>query len=359
MAEHRTSRIRRLAQSLALMVAAIIVTLIVAEVAVRFIKPQDSMYPRWQYSAEYGFMLYPNRTMVHEKPGRWRFTYTTNDLQYRGPRIPITDSYTKTNIVILGDSYTFGTGVNDDEVFAAVLADSLRERYDVVNLGVGGWGLSQEIRRYYEFGALYDPRFVILQYCGNDLLDNLRNPVTDIENGKFVFHNSVNTTNWIKRFLSDSIIQRSQLYNLVRQPMALRAIDRDLAGRGVVTGAEKEVPVDQKLHADLLETFARDLRDGGRTLILIQVDHNIEQAPYLAARVRALEDERLLTYLDVERGLEGMDDFKSKEGHRWGRKAHRVIGKELARTVVKLGGQHLVKAPAALEFPPSRQSETT
>jgi hypothetical protein len=40
-----------------------------------------------------------------------------------------------------------------------------------------------EIRRYYDTGAAYDPRIVVLQFCDNDPSDNLANRVTVVENG--------------------------------------------------------------------------------------------------------------------------------------------------------------------------------
>jgi hypothetical protein len=82
-------------------------------------------------------------------------------------------------------------------------------------------GLAQHIRRFYEFGRLYDPSVVIVQFCNNDPRDNYRNRVTIVEDGKFVFRSSTFGLNFLKRFLSDSKIQKSQLYNLIRDPVAM------------------------------------------------------------------------------------------------------------------------------------------
>ena len=43
-------------------------------------------------------------------------------------------------IMILGDSVTFGVGVNNDESFPAQLQDLSDHQYRVFNFGVGGWG---------------------------------------------------------------------------------------------------------------------------------------------------------------------------------------------------------------------------
>lgn len=334
----RWSRKRRVVMSLLMMVAATMITLVVAEIAVRIIEPQRTMYPRWQFSAEYGAMLFPDRTMVHEKPGRWRFKYTTNEFQYRGPAIPLRETYERENVVVLGDSYSFGTGVNDGEEFSAVMADRLRGTHDVINLAVGGWGLTQEIRRYFEFGSLYRPGIVVLQFADNDLRDNFRNRVTIIENGDFVFRNSTSSSNWVKRFLSDSPIQRSQLYNLFRQPLALRAAWRDInAGKAKAElSFEHEVPVDQELHIELLDLFARRLHDAGVKLIVISAGTSFESAPFVEGKIRELESEGLLRYLETQDWLEGQVDYGSPEGHAWGAKAHAIIGRELAQVIASL-----------------------
>jgi len=100
------------------------------------------MYPRWEFSPAHGTMLFGNQKIVHTYPSRWEFIYTINEYQYRGKSIPISNSYGKDNIIVLGDSYSFGTGVNDGEEYTAVMADRLKEHYNVINLSVGGLGVN-------------------------------------------------------------------------------------------------------------------------------------------------------------------------------------------------------------------------
>ena len=45
-----------------------------------------------------------------------------------------------------------------------VLQRGLKVSIDVINLSVAGYGLTQEIRRYYEFGQLFLPSYVILEF---------------------------------------------------------------------------------------------------------------------------------------------------------------------------------------------------
>ena len=312
------------------------VVLVAGELMVRFLSPRPSMYPRWQYSRQYGAMLYPNRTMVHERPGRWRFEYNTNAYQYRGDLVPVSNSYARRNVVVLGDSYTFGTGVADEEVYAAVLSRQLGDAYDVVNLGVGGLGLTQHIRRFYEFGRLYDPTDVVLQFCSNDPRDNFKNRVTSIEDGRFSFRDSRFGLNFVKRFLSNSVIQKSQLYNLVRNPLYLLFAKRTL--RESIRRADEslggDVPADEKLYNDLLELFARDLSARGIRLHMIAVDGQLHEFPHIVATVEKLEGDGLVRYHEVREWFDGRPHKRSPEGHLWGRQSHEIIGSELARVIL-------------------------
>jgi hypothetical protein len=333
MALNRTRGRAHIAAGAAVIVCAAVITLVAGELLVRFVRPQPSMYPRWQYSPAYGSLLFPNRTMVHECPGRWRFTYSINAYGYRGRAIPISNHYDKANVVVLGDSYSFGTGVRDGEEYPAVIASELADRCDVVNLSVGGWGLTQEVRRFYEFGRLYDPKVVVLQFCSNDPLDNARNRVAVIEDGRLRFQDSQFSLNWVKRYLSDSILQKSQLYNLVRSPLYLRfarkSIDEDLWGLdGGPQFREEEI-----FYSDLLTLFAEDLARRGTRLLMISVDGHLARFPIIEAKVRDLESRNLVTYLEVREWLEDVPDRMSPEGHVWGKPAHRIIGEKLAEII--------------------------
>ena len=163
---------RKLVLRLILLGIVIVIPAVFAEIFLRFFFPQVYMVPRYQYSPLYGHELPPSTVIFKAKPGRWRFTLTVNEYGYRGKAIPISNIYYKKNIVVLGDSNSMGSGVDDGEEYPSVLSRELSDRYDVINLAVGGYGLAQQIKRYYEFGKLYDPDIVIIQIVPNDVDDN-------------------------------------------------------------------------------------------------------------------------------------------------------------------------------------------
>jgi hypothetical protein len=46
-------------------------------------------------------------------------------------------------VLLFGDSFTFGEGVNDDETSAAQIVAKSKGQVEVKNLGIGGWGPHQ------------------------------------------------------------------------------------------------------------------------------------------------------------------------------------------------------------------------
>lgn len=75
-------------------------------------------------------------------------------------------------IVALGDSFTFGEGVEDDQTFPHHLG-GLLPGVDVVNLGVHGYGHDQMLVTLREEGPAYEPDLVVLGYVTDDALRNV------------------------------------------------------------------------------------------------------------------------------------------------------------------------------------------
>jgi hypothetical protein len=93
-----------------------------AKLALRFLHPQETMYPRWVASDDFRNELPRNARIVHRQGCQWEFICHTNALGRRGPYVPITDAYDPPNVVVLGDSFTFGAGVKDNEVYTQAMS---------------------------------------------------------------------------------------------------------------------------------------------------------------------------------------------------------------------------------------------
>lgn len=315
-------------------------TLVVGEAALRIFHPVEYLYPRYKYSPKYGFVLFEDRTMVHGLPGKFEFRYTINEFGYRGRSVSPSSRGDRHNVIVLGDSYSFGMGVQDGEEFPWLLQDELGTKYNVVNLANPGWGLTQHIRRYYDFGSLYLPRVVVLQFCSNDPEDNFDNMVTTLDGGEFRFLDRAGGINWLKKYLSDSRIQQSQLYNFFRSRGYL-LIQTLLRKRAEADYEEEQAPAGpapvEDFYNALLEKFAGELGKSDVALIVISVNGQLDRYPAIKERVFELNRRGTLHYVDVVPWFKGVENYDSPEGHLWGAKAHRVIAENLAVEIRTLG----------------------
>jgi len=103
------------------------------------------------------------------RAGKAPWSYTINSRGCRGPD-PGPKSKGTMRIIALGDSYTFGWGLNDDQTFPHYLgqltSDGGRE-IEVINCGVPGYNTAQEAH-YLNTQWDLEPDLVILTYVPND-----------------------------------------------------------------------------------------------------------------------------------------------------------------------------------------------
>lgn len=122
----------------------------------------------YQPDPELGWRPRPQVSGVHERRRSFRSTFRTNSRGLRDRDYPLARVPGLVRIVVLGDSFTWGYGVNDQEVFTERL-EALLDSVEVINLGVAAYGLAQEIAYLRREGFLYNPDMVILALCLNDI----------------------------------------------------------------------------------------------------------------------------------------------------------------------------------------------
>ena len=97
-----------------------------------------------------------------------------NDVGLRGP--PLRNEPGRARIVVLGDSFVFGQGVEANQSLSSRLEARLTEsgqRVEVLNAGVRGYGTAHEAAWLRRYGAPLAPKVVVLGiFLGNDLQDN-------------------------------------------------------------------------------------------------------------------------------------------------------------------------------------------
>lgn len=333
MDKHRPRR--KWSVALAGMVIVGVVCYALGEIMVRLFEPGASRYPNQHFSLDYGPVDYPNRRIVHTVPGQWRFEYTTNRFGHRGEEPEVASRYPVPNVLLLGDSYTFGIGLSDEDELGAVMRRTFAGRAGVINIATQNWGLAQQIRRYYELGQVFQPKVVVLVFCSNDPAENLDYPVAKFADGRFVFQSAPHdfgvVERFIKKYFPDSwLIQKSQLYVFARY-VAYKISRREEAVAAAMEnrkGASGKVSKAERNHVELLEAFANDLKSRGVELVMISVPGQLQKFRYITGKVEEFGQAGLLRYVEVRDwvGEKGLDE--SPEGH-WGPETLRSIAQHL------------------------------
>jgi len=119
----------------------------------------------------------------------------TNDKGFRGT---VNHEYSRGNrprIVVLGDSFTFGDEVSDDETYVHYLQEIYPE-VEFINLGVHGYGHDQMLILLQEEGVKYGADMIMMGYLHHDNIRNLLSfrdyakPKFEIHNNKLILTNS-------------------------------------------------------------------------------------------------------------------------------------------------------------------------
>lgn len=170
---------KRWAQNLGLLFGSIIAFFFLLEIGVRFFDPQNVLELKGLYRRDPVLSM----RLVANYRGRDRnFEYSTlvrtNSLGLRDREYP-KNYKADFRILVLGDSFTFGIGVNLEDTYVKLLEKRLKEIYpdkrcEVINCGVPSVGTDYEYMFLKEMGNRFRPDVVLVGFfTGNDVSDTL------------------------------------------------------------------------------------------------------------------------------------------------------------------------------------------
>lgn len=257
---------RRIAGGCLLAACATLLAVAALEISVRALHLVPSRF--WQPDPLLGARLIPGKT------GWW----TQEELEFRVPIRINTQGFRDvehtaakpagvTRVLVLGDSFIEALQVPLEDTFSRRLerelnrgGDEKSARYEVVSMGVSGYGTASQLLAYQRYGRAYRPDVVLLAfYPGNDVRNNseelepVLRPVYDaagaLERIEGVQRNRGRPTRNPLRWLA----QRSEAYRFVRKRLLTGrpALARRLAESGLIASeALKEVPTQDGVPVD-------------------------------------------------------------------------------------------------------------
>jgi lysophospholipase L1-like esterase len=324
--------------------------LVVGEAALRllglgpmYVSPERDRF--WKYDSLLGWALQPGQEGSFET-AQFRITVHINRRGLRDREHAYERSGEARRILVLGDSFAWGYGVEEPERFTQRLETLLGA--EVINAAVSGYSTDQELLWYRDEGRKYDQDLVIVGFTGNDIGHNEQQLVYAIYykpqfvqrgDGLILTGYPVPQTSPQGRLIY-TLSQRSALgYFLVQRYFELRSA----AGRLQLPAGPADAPQGGPSSAAdpfgltiaLLNEMKTIAESKGATFLVVATDrwwNGPAQADY-AGLMDALETQGFLV-LDVER-LPGFDPetmLIPNDGH-WNRAGHEFVAEAITEVV--------------------------
>jgi hypothetical protein len=341
---------RQLAAKLGLAVGAVLVTLIGAELGARLLVPD------WAPTqAERNFWAYdPVLGWAHRPGQRGGFSHrdfsvsvSINSYGLRDREYPLERVPGKRRMLVLGDSFTWGFGVEQDEAFSEIL-ERRHPDWEIINAGVSGYGTDQQLLWLERRGIAFQPDVVLLAFHEGDIKDNnlqvrygYRKSGFVLEDGRlslvgvpvepasarerfdrFLFHNT-----WLFHRLN--ILPR-----ILRAALAERRDEEEPETPAVRSTPEKPDPTrDYRVTARLLERLHAAVEAAGARLVVMSIPMGHPDLPLVETLERIG-----VPHLGLKPALRAAEGpIRFEHDMHWTPEGHRVVANALEIFLVEIG----------------------
>jgi len=333
---------RAVAKNLVAFAVSVLICLFLTEGAVRVFLPQF-LRPVLRERVDGLFCLRADLDARIFSPGEFDTRIKTTSQRFRGDEeFTRTPPHEVARIAILGDSFAFGNGVNDEESYPAVLADALNDetvmpgrvpgvpggatRFEVLNTGIPNSGTGDQALWYEHWVKDFAPHLVVLTvYGGNDVWDEIQDSKFELTPSGAVpmDREAVEARGGLEAKLQSAVLkipgymyltQHSHLLYAVRTAVTVSFSRRvDTKGRTLPTASDDDPKADlaiDKIAAEIHWLRQRVEASGAEFVIVFIPQRNefLEQtresrgshrSRSLAARVRHEADRADISYLDL------------------------------------------------------------
>lgn len=307
-----SSRFRSWVGNLALSIAATVFALFLAEIALRMTGHRMVFPQMFVEDPHTVYRLKPDVRVRTIHAGYFNYEYTVNSQGFRTAADVVTPkSDPRQRILFVGDSFTFGVGVDDSATYPARVAARLRQWCDTsvetVNAGVGGFGTSHELSFLQHYGWRLEPDVVVLGFLTGDAVDNSLNGLHRLVDGRLEeipasqrpgwglikAHKHVPGYNWLGRHSTLFNWTRLKIGSLVAQRAAAREAARVSAPAVANEGTEQRELERWRLTAAIFERVRAQTDSHGAQLVVAVIPHGSTLTAYYASG-RDLAVDRML-----------------------------------------------------------------
>jgi len=271
-------------QKIGLAILALVVCLLVLEVAVRLLTdPSPDLLVRHPVVGKTYKPHFEDDVYVPEAGRKIHLRFNRDGV--RGPDLPLERAEGVRRIAVVGDSFVVAVGVDEEQTLVRRLEDLLNDshpvpRWEVQNFGVSSSSTGQEIVLFREIVARYRPDLVICAYSTlNDFTDNSSEMTTQSrirfeidEEGRLVQQplssGRASVIRWMQMH-SRLYVWQKRANNIITHKM--RAAVKPLSTGDWIyyTGDTEKMRRTWELNSRLLQLFNQEVEDRGSRFVLL------------------------------------------------------------------------------------------
>ena len=215
-------------------------------------------------------MFEPGQQFVDRVLPELAYPVRINALGFRGADMAAPKPAGTVRVLCVGDSYTFGPYVTDEETFPSRLSARLKERagavatVEVINGGVSGFSIEDELIFVRDKAFAVQPDVIVLSFCQNDVLDMGRGrPMIETMRD----HAGLKSTFLLGPALK--ILQHSALFNGMQRGAAMIKV---MKMKAAPMTSDMATPQQWEAYHEGLARFVRTVRErGARLLVMVWI----------------------------------------------------------------------------------------
>ncbi|MBI3317979.1 MAG: SGNH/GDSL hydrolase family protein [Candidatus Omnitrophica bacterium] len=151
--------------------------LLVGELALRVFnlwsgRYSDTMFAVMEHDDVLGWKMKPGIRKAIDLGDVRGIPVRSNSLGFWDEEFPLEKPVHRCRVAFLGDSFTWGGGVRQEERFTDLLKSAMPE-WEVLNFGVPGYGTDQALLAWERITCRYRPDLVVLTVHSSDYLENM------------------------------------------------------------------------------------------------------------------------------------------------------------------------------------------
>ena len=292
---------KKIGLRMAAIILGFIIGFVFLELGLRAVNPQPIKPMLFAFHPQLGFIHVPNQKGRRSYPGAFSYTYRNNSYGLRANREYTQEKTKDYRIIILGDSFIYGIGVDDDQTLPFQIEiglSNLGHSVEVINAGSAGKGTDYALKFFQTLGYKLKPDLTILCFTPNDFIENEFSVYYNFsQDGKLIVNSLPNSLMQKKDFLRrlplyNWLLTWSHLANLIKLKAAniIAAIE---VSRGIHTGWVYHYPTkgefysnehNIKLTAILIEQLREAVQAADSELIFLYLPYRDEVEYYRQTR---------------------------------------------------------------------------